>query len=162
MDGALFALERGVQTAPKAYDLWIEYGELRAFKDNRPLAIHAASISLNDPLVRPRALKLIANIAQKYFKEGQLADALKTVHVAHGFQEEKVELAWLRAQISEATRQPEESKRWLQVVLDLEPNHRKAICMLQKINTGTLKHHRRNKGPTKLTSNKRKWWSREL
>lgn len=162
VDGALFALERGVQAAPKAHDLWIEYGELLAYKDNRPLAIKAASKALDDPLVRPRALNLIVSVAQNYFDEGMLADALKVLHVAKSYQKKKESLAWLRAQISVTTNQPLESVHWLKIVLRLDPLHQEALKLYQKLSGyEPIKRRPTKKMSAPSKSSKRKWWSRD-
>jgi len=129
LDGALFALERGVQASPHSKDLWIEYAELLGHKDNRPLAIQAASNAIKDPKVRERCLNVIGTMAERYFKEELLADSVKALHMAGEYQKENVQIAWLRAQIAKATHQPAESYRWLDIVLTLRPDHPQARAL---------------------------------
>lgn len=156
VDGALFALERGVQAAPTSKELWIEYGELLAYKDNRPLAIQAASKAIANPYVRERALNIIGTMAQRYFEEGLVAEAIKGLHVAGDQQIDNVPIAWLRAQIAHTTHQPAECLRWLNIVLKLAPKHRDAHRLHQTHYGGKAAPRPQDASKT----SKRKWWSR--
>ena len=166
LEGALFALERGVQAAPKSKLLWIDYAELLAHKDNRPLAIRAASNAQQSPFARERALNVIGKMANRYYREGLMADAVKALHMAGADQEKNLTIAWLRAQIAEATNQPAECHRWIKVVLSLCPNHPGALALQTKGQTVPYPPTRTAKpGPKKETGSKaeknpkKRWWS---
>lgn len=164
LDGALFALERGVQAAPDSKMLWIDYAELLAHKDNRPLAIRAASNAQHSPSARDRALNVIGNMANRYYKDGLMADAVKALHMAGTSQDENLTITWLRAQIADATKQPADCHKWLNVVLSLSPNHEGALALKAKGDTVPAAPMRQasptsQKQEADVDSSKRRWWS---
>lgn len=132
VDGALFALERGIQCAPESGALWIEYAELLAYKDNRPLAIQAAHRVLGMDAVRERAVHVIATMADRYFSEEMVAEAIKALNLTGPKSSNNVVTAWLRAQIAFNTNQMNECIKWLEVVMVLCPQHSGAEALHAK------------------------------
>lgn len=144
VDGALFALERGIQCAPKSGALWIEYAELLAYKDNRPLAIQAAHRVVDMDTVRDRAVHVIATMADRYFSEDMIPEAIKALNLTGPKASNNVVTAWLRAQIAFNTNQINECIKWLEVVMVLCPQHSGAEA-LHAMCYDTLKEHEKNR-----------------
>ena len=153
LDGALFALERGVKASPNNRQLWIEYAELLGHADNRPLAIQAAYRALRAPKVRERALHVIAVMAERYLRENNLTETVKALQMAGQYQHDNVKTAWLRACVAEATHQPAECHRWLDIVLALDPNHRKAKRLKEHTHTNPGSQLRKIVPPTVRKTN---------
>ena len=142
MEGAIFALERGLQYEPKNTSMWADYGELLAHNDNRPLAIQAACQALPDENHRGRCLDIIALMADRYYQEELMADAVKALNLTGEYQNQHIEIAWLRARIAHITNQPMESFRWLEAVLALEPGHGEANAAMASWRTSPAKKRR--------------------
>ena len=140
VDGALFAPERGIHSAPESGPLWIEYAELLAYKDNRPLAIKAAHKVIDLVDVRERAIHVIATMADRYFSEDMVTEAIKALNLTGPKASNNVVTAWLRAQIAFNTNQMNECKKWLDVVLTLCPQHAGAESLLEQC-AERLKEH---------------------
>jgi len=153
VDGALFALERGIQSAPDSGPLWIEYAELLAYKDNRPLAIKAASKVINDEDVRDRAIHVIATMADRYFSESMVAEAITALNLTGAYDSNNMVTSWLRAQIAFNTNQLNECRKWLDVVLTLCPQHNGAETLIRVCSAQLIEHKNRRIRRIRLSKN---------
>ncbi len=133
MDGALAALKNGIAAEPENLDMWLDLAELFAELDDRGKALSAASHGLNSPESRPRALAVIADIAERYYADSMWFNAEESLKVAGDLQDKNVNLAWLRARLAASAENVGEAVQWLDCVLQLEPSHTEAQEALQKL-----------------------------
>lgn len=128
--GALAALEKGLRLAPERADWWVDYAELNLHTDAQPVALRAASKALADETTRPRALRVIVDVAERLYASEQYAQALAACSVAGEHQSHHAPLAWLRARISAVNQDTNYMVDWLKQTLALEPEHAEALAML--------------------------------
>jgi tetratricopeptide (TPR) repeat protein len=133
VEGAAKALRYGVEVDPTNIGLWADYAELAAASDDRPHALQAAQRLLSHAEHRHRGLAVISDIAEKFYDESALYNAIETMALAGDHQERNVAMAWLQAQIAGRQGDEEGALKWLETVLSLDPEHAGAKAAMQKI-----------------------------
>ncbi|MBT3223531.1 MAG: hypothetical protein HN348_31045 [Proteobacteria bacterium] len=135
IEGAIHALERGLQDDPENTGLCTDYAELMSLADNRPSALHYATKGLHDTECLDRCVKVIHEVAERFFADGKFNSALTAVARTGTLQERYVDLAWLRARIFAVKNDRAGTMRALETVLTLDPNHKDARHMAQSFRT---------------------------
>ena len=133
LQGSIAAIEKGIEVDRENTALWLDYAELLSHVDNRPHAANAATRGLEDPSFQPRALAVLTEIAERYYAEGLLVDAIQAAGLAGALQQDYSPLAWLRARISAQQSQPAAAIEWLERTLVLDPEHREAAEALERL-----------------------------
>ncbi|MFT4624551.1 MAG: tetratricopeptide (TPR) repeat protein [Myxococcota bacterium] len=129
--GAIKALERGLALEPDNPAWWTDYAELMNHEDDREAALRAAAKGLMGS-EKARCIDVIADISERYYANGQYAEAGSACSIAGKLQEQYVELAWLRARIAAANNSEiSYMVRWLKATVSLDPNHEDAARMLE-------------------------------
>jgi tetratricopeptide (TPR) repeat protein len=132
VQGAIRALDRGLQTTPDRPDWWTEMGELLTHSDDRPGALRAAARGLVAAENVDRCLAVIAEIAERYYGTGVPADALAACSIAGNLQERSAAMCWMRARIAANTQDFEYQLKWVRATVEADPNHADALAMLEK------------------------------
>lgn len=131
LEGAVKALERGLAIEPDNAAWWTDYAELMNHRDDREQALRAAAKGLKGH-EKSRCIDVIADVAERYYANEQYAEAGSACSIAGAMQEEKVELAWLRARIAAANNsEVGYMVRWLKATVALDPDHEDARRMLE-------------------------------
>lgn len=133
LESTIEALERGLRIDPQNLGMWTDYAELQSHLDDREGALGSAGYGLGDPDLTGRCLEVIANIAESYYSEDHIQQALDAVNRAGSLKQESVKIAWLTARIAAQYKQWEESQAWLEVTLRLDPEHQLAREALARI-----------------------------
>lgn len=131
IEGAIHALERGLQEDPENTGLSTDYAELMSLVDNRPSALHYATKGLHDTECIERCVQVIGEIAERFFADGKFNSALTAVARTGTLQERYLSLAWLRARIFAVKNDRPGVMRALETVLTIDPNHEEARHMAQ-------------------------------
>ena len=133
LKGATTALERGLNMHPERFDWWTDYSEIMCHLDDRPNALRAAQKALRSPdkEILDRSLAVLAEVGERYYANGQYAEALGACSLAHDHQERRVELAWLRARIAATNQDLDYLVKWLEATVTLAPDHAEAQAMLE-------------------------------
>lgn len=133
IQGAVAALERGLAKDPANYGMWTDYAELMVHMDERPGALRAASHALKESGTEfePRAVAVVTEVGERYYAAGQFAEALGACSLTRELQEKYEALAWLRARIAAMNQDLDYLVKWLEVTVQLNPNHAEALAMLQ-------------------------------
>jgi tetratricopeptide (TPR) repeat protein len=129
--GAVTALERGLNQAPERHDWWCDYAEIMVHLDDRPGAVRAAAHAVKDPENESRAVQVMAEVGERFYANGQMAEALGACSLAGDRQERYVAITWLRARIAAVNQDTEYLMKWLEETLKLDPNHAEAREMLE-------------------------------
>ncbi len=130
LDGSMQALERGLNIDPENYEWWADYAELNLHSDERPGALRAAAKAVHQPATEKRAIAVISEVGERFYGNGQFAEALGACSLAGDKQERYVGLAWLRARIAAVNQDTEYLVRWLEGTVALDPDHDEALEML--------------------------------
>lgn len=133
MEGTVAALERGLQLDPQNTSMWTDYAELQAHLDDRDGALTSASYGLGDARFKKRCLEVIATIAERYYGEDRLQEALAAVNRAGAGKQESAPVTWLTARVAARLKQWDEAQAWLTLTLKLDPEHRLAREALERI-----------------------------
>ncbi len=133
MEATVEALERGLRMDPQNLSMWTDYAEIQAHFDDRDGALASAGYGLNDPRYKQRCLDVIATVAERAYAEEDLEGALDAVNRAGAAKQDSVDIAWITARIAARLRQWDEAEAWLQVTLELDPDHRQAQEALARI-----------------------------
>jgi tetratricopeptide (TPR) repeat protein len=133
VDGALRALEYGLEADPAAKGMWMDYAELLAHVDQRQSAAHAAMNALEDEALRARAMQVIADVALRNYDEKLYVDALSICSALGDFQRLDARITWLRARVAAQQDDRDGAMRWLRLTLDLDPDHAEAQTALDRI-----------------------------
>ena len=141
IDGALTALERGLNADPDQYEWWVDYGELMVHKDERPAALRSASKALSSKTkdTIERAVAIISEVGERYYASGQYAEALGACSLSGDLQERYVSLAWLRSRMAATNQDQAYLIKWLEKTVALDPNHTEAETMLNNYSRGRKK-----------------------
>ncbi len=133
LKGALTALERGLHDQPENWSWWCDYAELQMHMDERPGAIRAAAKGMGTQSAeeRSRCVAVLAEVGERLYAGGQYAEALGACSLAADLQEKYVELAWLRARIAATNQDLDYLVKWLEVTVELAPDHAEAKAMLE-------------------------------
>ena len=133
LKGATTALERGLNMHPEKFEWWTDYAEIMCHLDDRPNALRAAQKALraDNPEVVGRAIIVIAEVGERYYANGQYAEALGACSLATDHQEREVGLAWLRARIAATNQDLDYLVKWLEATVALDPDHAEAQAMLE-------------------------------
>lgn len=129
--GAMAALERGLNIESERTDWWMDYAELMVHQDDRPGAVRAAAHAINDPETEARAVQVMGEIGERFYANGQFAEALGVCSLAGDKQGKYVALTWLRARIAAVNQDTEYLVQWLEDTLKLDPDHVEAAEMLE-------------------------------
>jgi tetratricopeptide (TPR) repeat protein len=132
-EGALQALERALELDHKNLEIWVDYAELLHLTDSRPNAIEAAAYGLADPDLRERSLIILADIANKYYGEGMVKDAMGALSAAGEWQAVYSPLAWVRAQVAATQNNFYPAIEWLEITIQLDPDHEEAKAALKRL-----------------------------
>jgi len=141
LKGAVTALEKGLNADKENWSWWIDYAELMVHMDERSGAVRAASKGLSTPDAdhRKRCVDVMSEIGERYYANGQYAEALGVCSLAGDLQEKYVELAWLRARIAATNQDQQYLVHWLERTVDLDPSHTEALAMLEPYKRGQKK-----------------------
>jgi len=131
VQGAMKALERGLNIDAGRADWWVEYAEFHVLLDDRPGAVRAAAHAIDDPELEDRVVAVLAEMGERFYAGGQFAEALGACSIAKDKQEKYVALTWLRARIAAVNQDTEYLVKWLEATLALDPEHQEAAEMLQ-------------------------------
>lgn len=133
LEGTVEALERGLRLEPQNISMWTDYAEIQAHFDDREGALGSVAYGLNDPEFAHRCLDVISTIAERFYAEDRLEEALDAVNRAGAAKQDHVGIAWITARIAARLRQWEEAEAWLNVTLKLDPSHEFAREALERI-----------------------------
>jgi len=128
--GAMAALERGLNVEPDNTGWWMDYAELNVHMDERASAIRAAAKAVVDPEMEQRSIAVLAEVGERFYANGQYAEALGACSMAGERQERYAEISWLRARISAVNQDTDYMVKWLEVTRNLDPDHAEAREML--------------------------------
>jgi tetratricopeptide (TPR) repeat protein len=128
--GAMAALEKGLQAHPDHTAWWADYAELNLDQDERPGALRAAAKALADPTLEARAIAVLVEAGERFYANGQYAEALGACSLAQDRQEKNADLAWLRARISAVNQDTDYMVKWLVTTTQLNPGNQEAQDML--------------------------------
>ena len=131
VSGAMKALERGLNLDASRTDWWADYAEFYVMLDDRPGAVRAAAKAVDDPETEARAVQVLAEMGERFYANGQFAEALGACSSAKDKQEKYEKLTWLRARIAAVNQDTEYLVKWLEATLTLNPEHVEAEEMLQ-------------------------------
>lgn len=133
LKGSMTALERGLNKYPDNYEWWTDYAELQVHSDERPGALRAASKGIHgrNTGTIERCVNVLAEVGERYYANGQFAEALGACSLAGEHQEKFENLAWLRARIAAVNQDQEYLIKWLECTVALNPNHKEALDMLE-------------------------------
>ncbi len=131
LQGAMTALERGLKLDPEGHpEWWADYADIKLHIEDRQGAVQAAGHAVKSPLTRDRAVVVLVECGERYYAGGQFAQALGACSVAGKHQEEYESIAWLRARIAAANNDTKYLVHWLEVTLQINPQHEEAEEML--------------------------------
>ena len=131
ISGAMKSLERGLNIDPERTDWWADYAEFHVHLDDRPGAVRAAAKAVDDPECEERAIQVLAEMGERFYANGQFAEALGACSIAKEKQENYVSITWLRARIAAVNQDTDYLIKWLERTLELDPEHNEAAEMLQ-------------------------------
>ncbi|MCA9570988.1 MAG: hypothetical protein KC656_24275 [Myxococcales bacterium] len=131
LPGALTALEKGVKLDGANHpEWWTDYAEIKLHLEDRQGALQAAGHGMKADATRARCIAVIVEVGERYYANGQFAQALGACSLAGDHQEEYESLAWLRARIAAANNDTKYLVHWLEVTTKLNPAHAEAAEML--------------------------------
>ncbi len=130
VQGAMKALERGLSMDPERTDWWADYADFQVHLDDRPGAVRSAAKAVHDPETEQRAVAVLAEIGERFYANGQFAEALGACSLAKEKQDNYVAITWLRARIAAVNQDTEYLVKWLEQTLRLDPDHAEAAEML--------------------------------
>jgi tetratricopeptide (TPR) repeat protein len=133
LEGALKALQRGLRRTPNDREMWLEYAELLLAGDERQTALDAASHGLPTEALRERALAVITEVAERFVRQDAGEKIETAIAVAGDFALTHPPLVYLRAKAAAQQERLEEAIHWLELTLELVPDHEEARLALERI-----------------------------
>ncbi|MBW1876995.1 MAG: tetratricopeptide repeat protein [Deltaproteobacteria bacterium] len=133
MEGALKALQRGLRRTPNDREMWLEYAEMLLAVDERQTALDAAAHGLPTESLRPRALAVITEVAERFVRGEEGEKIESAVAIAGDFALTHPPLVYLRAKAAAQREQLEQAIHWLERTLQLVPDHEEARAALERI-----------------------------
>ena len=133
LPGAQRALERALKNNPNNWGAWVDLAEVLLLAQDYMDALDAARESLKGPETAARGMRVIIQIAEDFYDRELYAEALAAIGRAGDLGEKQVELAWLRARIAALKNDIETTRHWLEVTLQLDPEHTEAQAAWEKV-----------------------------
>ena len=143
IEGVLSALEGALAAEPGNLATWTDLAEMLAHLDRRDQALQAARSGLSDARLRHRCMDVLADIGERYYHEGDIAQAQRSALTAGAHAQTSASLTWLMARVEAQHGNREAAMSWLEHVLEINPDHSQARAALDEIAPPSQRSQRR-------------------
>lgn len=133
LEGAIRALQRGLRQTPDDLHMWADYAELLLAVDQRPSALDATNRLIDEETLRPRALAVVAEVAQRALADENDEQLAKALARAGDFADTYAPLVYIRAQHAALKEDAEAAVRLLERTVKLDPDNAEAQAALDRI-----------------------------
>ena len=133
IEGAINCLRRGLEMDPDNNGMWTDMAELLAHVGDFGAAVEAAAHGVGTDELEARCLPLMVDVAEHFYETGLFDEAFQTASLTGPLQQQRPELAWLRARLAAVQAREDEAVRWLEIVLQLDGNHAPARDALERL-----------------------------